>query len=138
MKAIKLIFSAALLAAALLVVAGCKHRAAQAGGLDAVFELESVNGKTLPAEVHHQGKKLTVVSGRMTFLPESESRSETVFRPESGKEVRRAVSAVYTERQGKLEMQWRGAGRTVGIIEGDTFTMNNEGMIFRYRKAEVK
>jgi hypothetical protein len=31
-------------------------------------------------------------------------------------------------------MQWEGAGTTVGTVEGNDFTMNNEGMVFVYRK----
>jgi len=31
-------------------------------------------------------------------------------------------------------MNWQGAGTTIGTVEGDTFTMNNEGMVFAYRK----
>ena len=30
-------------------------------------------------------------------------------------------------------MQWEGAGTTQGTVEEDTFTMNNEGMLFTYR-----
>jgi len=32
-------------------------------------------------------------------------------------------------------MQWQGAGVTNGTVEGDTFTMDNEGQIFLYRKT---
>jgi hypothetical protein len=31
-------------------------------------------------------------------------------------------------------MQWKDAGKTVGSIDGNTFTMENEGMVFVYRK----
>jgi hypothetical protein len=31
-------------------------------------------------------------------------------------------------------MRWKGAGTTTGNIQGSDFTMNNEGMIFAYRK----
>jgi hypothetical protein len=118
-----------------LLFAGCQHRSPQAGTVAGVFELQSVDGKPLPADVSHQGRPLTVVSGRMTFEPDGNCRSETVFRPGAGKEVKRQVAAVCTQQGSKLEMRWKGAGRTAGVIEGDTFTMNNEGMIFRYRKA---
>lgn len=32
-------------------------------------------------------------------------------------------------------MRWQGAGVTVGSVEGDTFTMDNEGQVFLYRKS---
>ena len=31
-------------------------------------------------------------------------------------------------------MKWQGAGMTIGTVEGDTFTMDNEGMVFVYKK----
>ena len=31
-------------------------------------------------------------------------------------------------------MQWEGAGTTTGTAQGDNFTMDNEGMIFVYKK----
>jgi hypothetical protein len=31
-------------------------------------------------------------------------------------------------------MQWKDAGTTTGTIEGNTFTMDNEGMVFAYKK----
>jgi hypothetical protein len=31
-------------------------------------------------------------------------------------------------------MRWQGAGMTIGSVAGDTFTMNNEGMVLAYRK----
>jgi len=32
---------------------------------------------------------------------------------------------------------WQGAGTTTGTIEGNTFTMENEGMVFAYKKHEI-
>ena len=31
-------------------------------------------------------------------------------------------------------MKWQGAGLTTGTVEGNTFTMDNEGMLFVYKK----
>ena len=32
-------------------------------------------------------------------------------------------------------MQWEGAGYTVGDVEDNTFIMDNEGMVLRYRRT---
>jgi hypothetical protein len=48
--------------------------------------------------------------------------------------ITREVKATYTRQGSKLTMQWEGAGMTTGTVEGDMFTMNNEGMVFSYRK----
>jgi len=60
--------------------------------------------------------------------------TKTVFVPPSGTEVAREVSATYTKDGPRLTMQWKGAGTTVGTIQGNTFTMDNEGMVLVYRK----
>jgi hypothetical protein len=52
----------------------------------------------------------------------------------AGRDAAIEVKATYTRDGQKLTMQWQGAGRTIGSVEGDTFTMNNEGMVFAYRK----
>ena len=54
--------------------------------------------------------------------------------PPSGQAATREVSATYTKDGAKLTMQWQGAGMTVCTMDGNTFTMDNEGMIFVYRK----
>jgi hypothetical protein len=57
-------------------------------------------------------------------------RCKVSFNVPSGAESRVEVSATYTREGSKLNMRWKGAGGTIGTIEGSTFTMNNEGMIF--------
>ena len=46
----------------------------------------------------------------------------------------RTASTAYTRQGTELTMRWEGAGMTQGNLDGDTFTMNNEGMIFSYHK----
>jgi hypothetical protein len=45
------------------------------------------------------------------------------------------VKATYTREGNKLTMKWQSGGMTIGTVEGDTFTMSNEGMVFVYRKT---
>lgn len=40
----------------------------------------------------------------------------------------------YTREGAKLTMTWEGAGTTTGTVEGDNFTMENEGMVLAYRR----
>jgi hypothetical protein len=77
---------------------------------------------------------LQVRSGTFTINADGTCSTKTVFVPPSGQEATREVSATYTKEGAKLTMQWKGAGTTTGTIEGDTFTMNNEGMLFVYKK----
>ena len=94
----------------------------------------SVNGNPLPAKITHEGAALQVRTGSFIIKADGTCSTKTVFVPPSGTEVAREVSATYTQVGSKLTMQWEGAGKTVGTIQGDTFTMDNEGMVFVYRK----
>ncbi len=102
--------------------------------LAGVYALVSVDGKPVPATISHEGATLQVRSGAFTINADGTCSSKMVFVPPSGTEVTRDVSATYTNDGSKLTMQWQGAGKTVGTIDGNTFTMENEGMVLVYRK----
>lgn len=102
-----------------------------------VYTLVTVNGKKLPATVSHEGSALQVRSGSFTINADGRCSSKMTFLPPSGREATVETTATYSL-QGRelntLKMQWQGAGQTTGTIEGNTFTMENEGMVFAYRK----
>ena len=116
-----------------LLLSACKQEAKVADPTG-VYVLVSVNGNNVPASVAHDGTALQVRSGTFTINADGTCSTKTVFVPPSGTEVVREVSATYTKEGSKLTMQWQGAGTTTGTIEGNTFTMDNEGMVFVYRK----
>ena len=99
-----------------------------------VYALVSVNGAQLPASVSHGEVPIKVHSGSFTINADGTCSTKTVFGPPSGSTVTREVSATYTQEGSTLKMQWQGAGRTEGTLQGDTFNMNNEGMIFSYKR----
>ena len=119
-----------------LLVSGCKPEAKVSKGGDpaGVYALVSVNGKQVPASVSHDGVALQVRSGTFTLKADGTCSTRTIFVPPSGSATTNEVSATYTKDGSKLTMQWQGAGTTTGTIEGNTFTMNNEGLTFVYRK----
>jgi len=99
------------------------------------YTLVSINGTPLPFTVTHEGPGIQVTSGTFTIRPDGTCASVTAFVMPSGQAQSREVSATYTRDGSKLTMQWQGAGVTNGTIEGDTFTMDNEGQLFLYRKT---
>jgi hypothetical protein len=125
-----------LLLTAGLLLSACKPEAKIAKDVDPSgdYALVSVNGSTVPASVSHDGTALQVRSGTFTIKADGTCSTKTVFVPPSGSEVAREVSATYTRQGSKLTMQWKGAGTTTGTIAGNTFTMDNEGMAFVYKK----
>jgi hypothetical protein len=119
-----------------LLLSACKPEAKVAKSVDptGVYALVTVDGKPVPASVDHDGVKLQVRSGTFTLKADGTCGTKTIFVPPSGPEATREVSATYTKEGSKLTMQWEGAGTTTGTIEGNTFTMDNVGMVFVYRK----
>jgi hypothetical protein len=119
-----------------LLLSACKQETKVAAGADptGVYALVSVNGNAVPASVSHDGTALQVRSGSFTIKADGTCSTKTVFVPPSGTEATREVSATYTKEGSKLTMKWQGAGMTIGTVEGDKFTMDNEGMVFVYKK----
>jgi hypothetical protein len=119
-----------------LVLVGCKQDAKVAADSNpyGTYTLVSVDGNNVPCTLQHEGHTLAVKSGAFAINSDGTCGSKVVFSGPAGGEASREVKANYTRQGSKLTMQWEGAGTTTGTIEGDTFTMNNEGIIFAYRK----
>ena len=127
---------AAMAAAGLLLLPGCKPTATTGtgAGLDGTYTLVSINGNPVPAGVNHDGAKLQVRSGSMSFQADGTCRSHTVFVPPNGTEATRDVEATYVRAGDTVRMKWKGAGQTEGQVTANGFTMTNEGMTLAYRK----
>ena len=94
----------------------------------------SVDGKQVPCALTHEGTTLTVKSGVFTISGDGTCSSKIIFSVPSNGDVNREVKATYTRQGAKLTMKWEGAGITMGTVEGNTFTMDNQGMTFTYQK----
>jgi hypothetical protein len=125
---------AVLTAGLLLTACAAGTSGVSGGGLVGVYRLVSVDDKPLPAGVDHGGTTLWVRSGSFTFHADGTCGTRTTFVPPSGTEIVREVRADYTRDGSRLRMRWHGAGTTSGSIQGDTFTLNNGGMTFVYRR----
>jgi hypothetical protein len=119
-----------------LLWAGCKQEAQGPADIDpaGTYTLASVDGKAVPCVVQHEGHELTIQSGTFIIHADGTCSSKMVFTAPSGAEGNREVKATYTRQGSKLTMKWEGAGTTTGTVDGDNFTMENEGMILAYRK----
>ncbi len=105
-----------------------------AGNPAGTYTLQSVDGKEVPCTTDHDGHKLTIQSGQFDIKAGGTCSSRMVFSVEGGNETTREVKATYTLDGSTLTMKWRGAGTTTGTVDGDTFTMTNEGMVLAYQK----
>lgn len=74
---------------------------------------------------------MTIKSGQFVINADGTCSSRMVL---EGLDAPIERSATYTRAGSDLTMKWQGFGMTVGSVTGDTFTMNNEGMLLAYRK----
>jgi hypothetical protein len=120
----------------MLAWTGCKNEAGSNASIDptGVYALVSVDGKSLPCSLSHEGAALTIKSGVFTIKADSNCSSQIIFSVPTRGDMSREVKATYTRQGAELTMQWEGAGMTMGNVNGNTFTMTNEGMVFAYRK----
>ena len=126
-----------------VVCAGCKQEAkvaadtktvaATAADLNPVgtYPLVTVDGNKVPCTVQHEGHTMTINSGSFDINADGTCSSKMSL---EGRDAAIEVKATYTRDGPKLTMKWQGAGMTIGTIEGNTFTMDNEGMVFVYKK----
>lgn len=132
---VRVIAIALLALIALCALPGCKTKPTATAGISPTgdYTLVSVDGQPLPCVVAHAGSP-TVKSGRFTIHPDGTCASKIVLSTPTGGDLIREVKATYTQTGPQLTMKWAGAGTTTGNLAGDTFTMNNEGIVFAYRK----
>lgn len=99
------------------------------------YKLFSVNGNKVPATLSHDDVKFQVTSGSFIIKANGTCISKMNFiPPDAPAEVTREVKATFVKDGPKMMMQWEGAGQTTGTLEGNTFTMDNEGMVLVYKK----
>lgn len=95
------------------------------------YALVTVDGNKVPCTVQHEGHTMTISGGSFSIEADGACASKMFL---ASRDAAIEVKATYTREGSKLTMKWQGAGTTLGTVEGDTFVMNNEGMVFAYRK----
>lgn len=103
--------------------------------ISGAYTLISVNGQRVPASVPHEGGMIQVRSGTFTITGDGKCSSRMTFVPPGRVEATLERKATYNREGPTLNMQWENAGDTTGTIKSDTFTMENEGMVFAYKKS---
>ena len=119
-----------------LLSAGCRREAkpVSADASAGSYTLASIDGKQVPCTISHEGRAPLIKSGSFVINADGTCVSRMVFSVPPGGDTTREVKATFTRAGSTLTMRWQGAGMTTGTLEGDSFTMNNEGMVLVYRK----
>ena len=110
------------------------NQAAGTSELTGTYSLVTIDGHALPYIPSHEGGAPQVVSSTLTLNADGTFRMSMSYGAPSGKTVSRDFSGTYTQEGNVLNMLWKGAGKTTATFEGSTLTLNNEGILFAYRK----
>ena len=98
------------------------------------YELVTINGNELPYTPPHEGGAPQVRSSTFTLNADGTFSSTFTYGMPSVNPFSRDFSGTYTREGSRFSFQWKGAGRTTATLEGNTLTMDNEGVLFAYRK----
>ncbi|HEX5222603.1 MAG TPA: hypothetical protein VFZ59_23815 [Verrucomicrobiae bacterium] len=99
-----------------------------------VYKLITVDGKSVPCTINHDGTKMDVQSGTFTITTNGQITSVITLSVGDKKNVRVERTATCTAKSGALTMKWQNAGTTQGHVAGHTLTMTNEGLAYVYQK----
>ena len=98
------------------------------------YLLVTIDGRELPYTPAHQGGAPQVVSSTLTLDAGGTFRMSMSYATTPGNSISRDFGGTYTQEGTVLSMLWKGAGKTTATLEGSTLTLNNEGILFAYRK----
>jgi hypothetical protein len=120
----------------LCALIGCKAEDHRSAKIDpsGTYSLLSVDGKEAPCEVMHGETPMTIKSGVFTINTDGTCSSLMRFSVAGHEDASREVKATYTLQGAELTMKWDRAGTTFGSVNGNRFSMTNEGMVLVYQK----
>jgi hypothetical protein len=110
-------------------------KAAGRSQIAGTYDLTTVDGHAIPFAPMHGGRQAPlVVSGTLTLNADHTFDSSMSYGNASGVTWSKDFEGTYSGQSGQYVLKWEGAGKTSVKIDGATLTMNNEGMLFIYRK----
>jgi len=115
-----------------LALAACGGEADDPTG---TYDMVSIDGNALPYAPTHQGQKgPEIVSGSLTLNADGTFAFSMGYRLPGGATQSNNLKGTYTMEGSECRLKWEGAGTTPGDWEGDTFSFNNEGMVFAFER----
>jgi hypothetical protein len=100
-----------------------------------IYTLVTIDGNKLPYAPPHEGgaPQILVLAGTITLNADGTFASAMTYDLPAGV-TSQQFSGTYTRDGSRFSLRWKGAGTSAATLEGSTFTMDNEGSLFAYRK----
>lgn len=119
-------------------VSGNAPRATGNSEVAGTYNLVSVDGHPVPYPPRQEGQQgLQIVSSTLTLNGDGTFVSTMNYGDTPGWPRSRDFKGTYAKQGADYVLTWEGAGQTGVTIDGGTLTMNNEGMLFVYQKANA-
>jgi hypothetical protein len=98
------------------------------------YTLITIDGHELPYAPSHEGEQgPEIVASTFTINADGTFLMKMNYKAGS-RSSSRDFTGTYTFENSTFRFEWDNAGVTSATLEGNTFTMNNEGILFAYRK----
>lgn len=99
------------------------------------YDLVSIDGNPLPYTPAHEGGAPEILSSTLTLNADGTFQMSMTYGSTSGNSISRDFTGLYTiVDESTLRFEWEGAGVTMGTLEANIVTINNEGLLFAYQK----
>jgi len=134
MKQVTLMMFGIMFAALCLTGCGKRTSTTKVSEHAGTYTLIAINGNKLPYTPPHEGGAPQVRSSTFTLNADGSFGNTMSYGTPSGQTMSRDFSGNYTRESERFTFYWKGAGMTTATLNGDTLTMNNEGILFAYRK----
>jgi hypothetical protein len=102
--------------------------------ISGTYALTAISGTALPYTVTHEPPGVRVTWGVFLIQADGTCSTRSTLVLPTGEVVNREVNATWTRAGSTLTMLWEGAGTTTATVAGEVLTMDNEGLVFEYRK----
>ena len=103
--------------------------------LAGTYNLVTVDGHELPYAITHEGTPgPTVVGGSLTLNKDATFVASFSFGGPNGETMKRDLKGTYVKDGADLDLAWEGAGHTKVTVDGKKLTMNNEGILWAFKK----
>jgi len=95
-----------------------------------------VNANSVPYTFTTEGVSITIKKGLFTINSDGTCIRNITLASPNKPEISNDVKATYTLAGSTLTMNWERAGIMTGTVTGNTFTMDDRGMVFVFQKGQ--
>lgn len=100
------------------------------------YSLMALDDRPVPTSIPEAGGQVEVLSSTLILSAGRKLRMTTTFRPSAGATpISNELTGSYTLHGNAFTFTYSSGGRNAGTLDGDTIRMQNEGVVWLFRKS---